>query len=216
MSSTRVLAAVAVAAAGAVGVALAPGNPATPGDHSVGRITLAAQPVSPGQPGISDSLNGKPILSVSSAGMAVGKPVSGSVTITNTGNSSLTVALSQLNLTHGPASSPDLSAYANLTVTDNTRNKTVYGGPVSGFASSASPLTLCGKAATNNGNGNGGSGNGNGNGNKTANCPAWAGAESHTFTFSVVIPEEPAGSKVSVNAYQGAWLKTDYAWLATN
>lgn len=216
MRSLRIVAALGIAAAGSVSVVLMHGSTTDDGSQGIGPITLAAQPITPGTSGISDSLNGKPIISVNSAGMSAGKPVTGSVTITNTGNSSVTVTLGQTNLTSGPSPTPNLASYANLIVTDATLNKILYSGTVSGFARTSSPLTLCGQAATNNGNGNGGIGNGNGKGNKTSSCPQWAGAESHTFTFSVEIPDQPAGSKVDVNLYQGTWLKTDYAWSATN
>jgi hypothetical protein len=159
-------------------------------------ITLTAAPGAPGPPSISDSLAGKPILKVASGGLAIGEPLTGTVVITNTSNAPLTVSVNQQNLVTGPAGKPDLATWAQLTVQDNTANKTIYNGSVAGFYTQ--PQMLCGTQVT-----------------KQSTCPKWAASEAHTFLFTLVIPNPPPGSPVVINSYQGTSLTTDFVWTST-
>lgn len=193
--SYRPLTAILVAG-GAAALSLGPGLRTGHGsaDPVSGNITLSAAPLTPGQPHISDSLAGKPILTVGTSGLAVGETLTNNVVITNQSNAPLTVTLAQQNLK--ASSKVDLSAYARLTVTDASTHAVVYSGVVSKFP--AGSFTICGAAAS-----------------PRTPCPPWAAGEVHTFSFSVVIPDQPGGSSISINHYQGSSFSTDYLWTSS-
>lgn len=152
-------------------------------------VTLSsAAPAAPpahGAPGITDSKAGLPILSVAyPPGLKVGQPYSGSVTITNSGSAPLIVSAWQSGLA---SPSPDLAAWATLTVYDAALGQNVYSGTAAAFW--ASPHALCGKPA------------------RHGTCPRWAAGEAHTFQFTVVIPDG-----LGVNRFQGSAFQTTYQW----
>jgi len=179
-----------------VGLAFAPSIFGAKPDRNISSgVTLTAAPVTAGPPGITDSLAGKPILKVSSSGLAVGKTLTGSVVITNSSNAPLTVTVNQQNLATGPTEKPNLATWAQLTVQDSTANKQIYSGSVAGFYTQ--PQTVCGIQVT-----------------RQSPCPKWNGSESHTFVFSLVIPNPPSGSSVNINTYQGTSLTTDFIWTS--
>jgi hypothetical protein len=147
-----------------------------------------------GRPLVTNSLDGKPILTV--ADLQPGRSRSGQVTVKNAGSAPQTVGVWQSNLTAGPADRPNLAAWAQLTVHDGALNKTLYAAPYKDFPAMQQPLLVCGVPK-----------------NKES-CPAWAKGESHVFTFTVTFPDVPAGSGADINTYQSTWLRSEFDWAS--
>ena len=185
-----------VAAALAGGVVMAHPTPHDPKPHATGRLQLvaASNGDANGKPMLSNSLDGKPILTV--VGLQPGQSRSGQVTVKNAGSAPETVTVWQSGLTAGPAGRPNLAAWAQLAVYDAALNKTIYLGGYRDFPALQRPMTLCGVP------------------NGKDSCPSWAKGETHVFTFTVTFPDVPRGSAVNINTYQSTWLQSELDWAS--
>ena len=171
-------------------VATAQPAPRDLGPHATAALQLVATNSNGSGQVLSNSLDGKPILTV--VGLQPGQSRAGQVTLKNAGSASLTVAVQQSGLTSGPAGRPNLAAWVQLTVYDATFNRTVYAGVYQNFPTS--PVVLCGAPSG------------------KASCPSWAKGETHVFTFTVTFPDVPKGSAVNVNTYQSTGLRSEFDW----
>ena len=189
MTMVAVLAAALTAGAASV---LPPPRYRDPGPGNA--IQLVAQTDSTGKPIVSNSLEGKPILSV--ADLRPGQSRSGQLTMTNAGSAPETVYLWQSSLTSGPPGRPNLAAWAQLAVYDGALGKNVYVGAYKDFPAAQTPMLLCGVPA------------------KKDSCPKWAKGEAHVFTFTVTFPDVARGSSLNVNTYQSTWLRSEFDWAS--
>lgn len=184
-------------AAGLVTVLPAPRD-AEPGAKDQVQLVASANPngnsSGDGKPLVINSLDGKPILRV--ADLQPGRSRSGQVTVKNAGSAPQAVSVWQNNLATGPANRPNLAARTRLTVHDDALNKTLYAGAYKDFPAMQRPLQVCGLPR-----------------NKES-CPAWAKGESHVFTFTVTLPDAPAGSGTDINTYQSTWLRSEFDWAS--
>ena len=189
----------AILAAGLVAVLAAwptgPTGPIPAGDTDAGIELVAASGNTQNQV-VTNSLNGKPILTV--ADFRPGQSRSGQVTLKNVGSAAQSVMVWQTGLTTGPAGRPDLAAWVRLTVYDAALKTNVYVGTYSGFATSTQPLLVCGVPT------------------KKASCPAWDKAETHTFTFTVTFPDVAAGAGINLDTYQSTWLRSEFDWTSVH
>ena len=171
-------------------VAAAPREAAPAGED----IQLVATNGVAGKPNVTNSLDGRPVLTISN--VQPGQSRTGQVTLKNTGSAPERVWVWQTALTTGPAGRPDLSAWVRLSVYDSALARTVYVGPYNGFPPVDRPIQLCGVPT------------------KKDACPSWAKGESHTYTFTVTFPDAAAGSGVNVNSYQSTWLRSQLDWTS--
>jgi len=186
--SAAVLAAGLLAAAFITGPDIA----STPDDERLPDIQLVGTSGATPNELVTNSLDGRPILTVNSIGP--GQSRSGQLTLRNAGSAAQSVSVWQSGLTTGPAGRPNLAAWVRLTVYDAALNKNVFSGPYANFATTAAPLTICGVPT------------------KKATCPAWDKGETHAFTFTVTFPDTAAG----VNAYQSTWLRSQFNWTSVH
>ena len=193
---TRIALVAVVAAVLAAGVT-ARQAPSEPGPGATGRLQLVAAAGNTGtKPLLSNSLDGKPILTVT--GLQPGQSRSGQVTIKNAASAPLNVAVGQSGLTTGPAGRPNLAAWAQLTVYDAAVKKSVYAGAYRDFPTLQRPVILCGAP------------------NGKDSCPSWVKGETHVFTFTVTFPDVPKGSAVNINTYQSTWLQSQFDWASAS
>jgi hypothetical protein len=187
-----------IAAALAAGVVTTHPAPRDPRPRTTGRLQLVASDNaganSAGKPMLSNSLDGKPILTV--VGLQPGQSRTGQLTVKNAGAAPETVTVWQSGLTSGPASRPNLAAWAQLAVYDAALNKTIYAGAYQNFPTLLSPLTVCGVPSG------------------KVSCPSWAKGETHVFTFTVTFPDVPRGSATNINTYQSTWLQSEFDWAS--
>ena len=191
-----------IAAALAAGVVTTHPAPRDPRPRTTGRLQLVASDNtsangaanSAGKPMVSNSLDGKPILTV--VGLQPGQSRTGQLTVKNAGAAPETVTVWQSGLTSGPASRPNLAAWAQLAVYDAALNKTIYLGAYRDFPALQHPLTVCGVPTAKD------------------SCPSWAKGETHVFTFTVTFPDVPRGSATNINTYQSTWLQSELDWAS--
>ena len=160
-----------------------------------GRLTATSQPqvtVNAAGPNVkvngvlmTNSKNNAPILS--GTNLKPGSTVTGTVTISVV--PTMTVQLTEQDVLHGgPTGSGNLAHKLQLTVFDQTTQKTVYQGALDGLTSGAA---VCGNFTI------------------PKNCPRWGALESHTFVFTVSFPN---ASNNSDNAYQQTSASVTFVW----
>jgi hypothetical protein len=157
-------------------------------------MQLVATVVASGRPIVTNSLDGKPILTI--ADLRPGQSRSGQVTLKNAGSAAQTVGVWQSGLTSGPSGKPNLAAWVQLAVYDSALGKNVYSGAYQDFPALLRPMVLCGIPTRKN------------------SCPDWAKGETHVFTFTVIFPDVATGSGVNINTYQSTWLRSEFDWAA--
>jgi hypothetical protein len=183
-----------LAAALTIGGATARPAPRATDRNSAGPVQLVATTNTTGKPIVTNSLDGKPILTI--ADLRPGQSRSGQVTLKNAGSAAQTVGVWQSGLTSGPSGKPNLAAWVQLAVYDGALGKNVYSGAYQDFPALLRPMVLCGIPTGKN------------------SCPDWAKGETHVFTFTVAFPDVATGSGVNINTYQSTWLRSEFDWAA--
>lgn len=152
---------------------------------------------------ISDSEAGQPIITGS---INPGDTISNqTVTISNSGDESV-ITLSEANLSHSTSACPtgvncpagfstgNLAHQLELTIVDTTNsNKLIYQGPLGALT----PTIVCGTSA--------------------GTCSTWINNESHVFSFTVSMPNQPCTGTTTLaacpdNAFQGTGASVDFDW----